>query len=303
MPGSTSQTESAEPNPNDRIRDAGKWLIGASAAVGAALIAGSQLSNIGALPLCFAESSTCLRLPISIAGAAIALAGIAYIMWGAVKILLPVGTTIEELIEAWRDAEVASTQTRRRKPRADVAFFQDNLGQIGDGGPTALKESKSEAWEELKQARRDFRTASDKTAAKQVVEAAESKLERAVANMRRVLEVAAYQLLLARFEALLARIVITTVLIAIGIVTFAWASNPPPSSADLSDTVLTGADLRGADLVNTNLNNANLGDVDLSGANLGGASVKGVLWSNTVCPDGTNSNDSTPETCVGHLSP
>ena len=38
--------------PSDRIRDAGKWLIGASAAVGAALIAGSQLSDIGSLPLC-----------------------------------------------------------------------------------------------------------------------------------------------------------------------------------------------------------------------------------------------------------
>jgi hypothetical protein len=26
-----------------------------------------------------------------------------------------------------------------------------------------------------------------------------------------------------------------------------------------------------------------------------------VTWSNTTCPDGTNSSASTPETCVGHL--
>jgi hypothetical protein len=29
-----------------------------------------------------------------------------------------------------------------------------------------------------------------------------------------------------------------------------------------------------------------------------------VTWSNTTCPDdGTNSSASTPETCVGHLTP
>jgi hypothetical protein len=28
-----------------------------------------------------------------------------------------------------------------------------------------------------------------------------------------------------------------------------------------------------------------------------------VTWSDTTCPDGTNSGASTPETCVGHVLP
>ena len=37
---------------DDAIREAAKWLVGSFAAVGAALIAGSQLSSIGHLPVC-----------------------------------------------------------------------------------------------------------------------------------------------------------------------------------------------------------------------------------------------------------
>jgi hypothetical protein len=91
---------------------------------------------------------------------------------------------------------------------------------------------------------------------------------------------------------------------------------------DLSNAILAGADLSsGTDLSNANLNEANLvnanlsfanlsganlNQVDLTGANLTGAITTGanfnqVTWSNTTCPDGTNSSASTPETCVGHL--
>ena len=45
---------------------------------------------------------------------------------------------------------------------------------------------------------------------------------------------------------------------------------------------------------------ANLTDAKLAGAELKGATVKDVVWSNTICPDGTNS-DAHGDTCVGHL--
>jgi uncharacterized protein YjbI with pentapeptide repeats len=35
-------------------------------------------------------------------------------------------------------------------------------------------------------------------------------------------------------------------------------------------------------------------------ANLTGANLTGVLWSNTTCPDGSNSKDNIG-TCIGHL--
>jgi hypothetical protein len=78
------------------------------------------------------------------------------------------------------------------------------------------------------------------------------------------------------------------------------------SGTDLSNANLNKADLSGANLSFANLSGANFNQVDLTGANLTGAITTGanfnmVTWSNTTCPDGTNSNASTPETCVGHL--
>src|SRR5689334_10268659 len=77
-----------------RIRDAAKWLIGAAAAVGAALIAGTQLSSIGKL-------SSGWRLSLAIAGVVLALAAVVFAIWFAVQLLLPVGVTLTELDSEW----------------------------------------------------------------------------------------------------------------------------------------------------------------------------------------------------------
>jgi hypothetical protein len=81
------------------------------------------------------------------------------------------------------------------------------------------------------------------------------------------------------------------------------------SSAELSGANLTGANLSDANLVFTTLSGANLTSADLTGAhlagadltraNLAGATLAGVIWSNTTCPDGTNS-DGHADTCVGY---
>src|SRR5258705_12143234 len=82
------------------------------------------------------------------------------------------------------------------------------------------------------------------------------------------------------------------------------------AGCDLSDVNLAGAYLPGADLGNINLKGANLTRANLAGANLRGANLKGanlaranligaklaeanvrnVVWSRTLCPDGTNSD-------------
>ncbi len=79
------------------------------------------------------------------------------------------------------------------------------------------------------------------------------------------------------------------------------------TGADLDAAKLTGADASGANLhnallTNANLNRAVLSNADLSGADMGGASDTGVVWSNTTCPDGTNS-DNDGNTCSGHGAP
>ncbi len=82
------------------------------------------------------------------------------------------------------------------------------------------------------------------------------------------------------------------------------------SNACLSGAVLVNANLHGtslmyADLSNADLRGAYMRFADLTGANLNGANLNGavldnVIWWNTYCPDGTNSNNN-KNTCVGHL--
>ena len=79
--------------------------------------------------------------------------------------------------------------------------------------------------------------------------------------------------------------------------------------ADLSSADLSGADLTHAFLPEADLTNARLNSADLSYANLGRADLFGAkfnsktiwptaeYWSNTTCPDGSNSNEPGNETC------
>lgn len=85
-------------------------------------------------------------------------------------------------------------------------------------------------------------------------------------------------------------------------------NNAKGTSADLTDADLTDADLTDADLFHADLNGANLNGANLTradirwgerdGSNLTGANLDGVIWSDTTCPDGTNSGDH-GNTCVG----
>lgn len=52
-----------------------------------------------------------------------------------------------------------------------------------------------------------------------------------------------------------------------------------------------GADLEGCDFAHAFLENAVLESANLDDANLFDADLGGVTWSDTTCPDGTNSND------------
>jgi hypothetical protein len=75
------------------------------------------------------------------------------------------------------------------------------------------------------------------------------------------------------------------------------------NGANATGTIFDGATLTGANLNGANLTNVNFTNINLKGANLNKATLTGVTWSNTTCPDGTNSSTRSPQTCVGHLSP
>jgi hypothetical protein len=68
------------------------------------------------------------------------------------------------------------------------------------------------------------------------------------------------------------------------------------SSSNFTNVNFTGADMRNVIFnSSTDADGANFSDADV-------ASLTAVTWDNTVCPDGTNS-DNNSNTCVGHLTP
>jgi CSLREA domain-containing protein len=72
------------------------------------------------------------------------------------------------------------------------------------------------------------------------------------------------------------------------------------AGGNLSGKLLRGCDLAGSTLVGADLTSADLTDASLRYANLSASVLTGVVWANTTCPDGTNS-DANGGTCVGHL--
>ncbi|HEX8923824.1 MAG TPA: pentapeptide repeat-containing protein, partial [Patescibacteria group bacterium] len=88
------------------------------------------------------------------------------------------------------------------------------------------------------------------------------------------------------------------------------------SSSNLTGALLSGSDFNGANFTGTNLysvtvKDANFNNAIFTNANLlktGGAlageawvncTFSGATWNNTICPDGSNSNNN-GNTCIGH---
>ena len=80
------------------------------------------------------------------------------------------------------------------------------------------------------------------------------------------------------------------------------------SNANLTNTNLTDVFMSQVNLMNVEWNSSNLTNVDLTHADLTGSlnfdttTRTGVVYFNTICPDGTNSDDN-GGTCEGHLTP
>ncbi len=70
--------------------------------------------------------------------------------------------------------------------------------------------------------------------------------------------------------------------------------------ANLRNADFTDANLQGANLQGSDLDGADFRHATLTGATLNGANLRDVTWSDTVCPDGSNSS-AVGGTCAGHF--
>lgn len=77
------------------------------------------------------------------------------------------------------------------------------------------------------------------------------------------------------------------------------------TNSDFSNTNFTSATFSGQNTImiqNANFTNANFTNAVLLGVDFTSTTRTGITWSNTTCPDGTNS-DNYGNTCEGHLTP
>src|SRR5438045_1301111 len=89
----TVETKTTSELAIDRIRDTAKWLTVSLAALGAVLVAGTQLSNLGALDV------GSMRFWAAISGAVVAVIGTAVILWLAIWIATTPLMTFTRILE------------------------------------------------------------------------------------------------------------------------------------------------------------------------------------------------------------
>ncbi|MET7421171.1 pentapeptide repeat-containing protein [Dactylosporangium sp. NPDC005555] len=279
---------------NDRIRDASKWLVASAAAVGAALIAGSQLSDIGHLPVGAPTTVEHARLWVAVVGAMVGLLAVVHVIWRAVQILLPAMVTLETLHAVW-DAPP-------RDLRRVVTFFRDQPRYLqGFDTPGELIRYRTERANALAGTPDLPGLTGDER--ERLVTDIQDELGGLDQRVTTIEVMAAHELLKSQFHGALPRLLVSAGLAALGVTAFAWAANPAdrPATADLRNVRLVNAFLRDSDLRDAKLDHADLTGADLTGADLTGASIVGTIWRDTTCPDGRNSDD-VGGTCAGHLS-
>jgi Pentapeptide repeats (8 copies) len=274
----------------DQLRAAAKWLLASLGAVAAVLVAGLQLAAIGSVP-----SGT--RFLVAVAGAGAALGAVVVLILIVLEVLLPSDVTVEEIAG---DKEGGRLRGYIGSHPSMLNGFA-NVDQLLEAHRAARQEA-FDHWIALHAAEQEAKGRDDARVAQ-----AEKAADAAEAFAEYVGMIVSYVITRLTMDGLLRRFdrkrkvlaVLLAVLVGVGVGVYAWGTNPPKSSSAVE---LRGANLERASLVGADLSNADLTGADLKGATLTGAKLDGVTWSDTVCPDGTNS-DAHASTCAGHLTP
>jgi hypothetical protein len=219
MEGGPTQREISE-RASDRIRETTKWLIGTYAAVGAALIAGSQLSNIGRLPLCIHAAGDCARLWVAIAGIIVSLFGVVFAIHAGVRVLVSQRLPTSALQQEWE-----------RGPASGIyRFFFENpvfLQGFADFADMDAKETEALAeYDSLEQALSEAQPEAQ-AQLREKLKACEDKTKEILRRSDAVVSLANQVALADLFSRTTRRLLLGAMLAAFGIGLFAWAANPP----------------------------------------------------------------------------
>lgn len=236
-----ARTESVYADALKQWSTAVTWLIGALAAVAAAMIAGSQLSSIGKL-----EAGS-QRLAVAVTGLVVSvvliLAAIGLLFWAQSPIntdfsrviALADGTAHGRLVDALRRMVCEDNTLNRGK--GDLAGLLAALNTIREDY-NSLRQHESEAGREAARESNDARRADAQarrkryTAELAVVSDDMSEYRKA---LLRVAQLDKFLRTRRRFRIASILVLIMTVPATVGFVGFAWAANPAPTASDAID--------------------------------------------------------------------
>lgn len=278
-----------------KIRETAKWIIASLGAIAAILVAGVQLSDIGA-----ADGT---ELVVAVGGIGLALLGVLGAIVSVALVLVPQDRTLGQVA-----SYAPATQFLGENPEVLLSFGTIDRLQTWRKADLELYWNAYQAW-------RAHGTEQEALA----LEFAANALSISAEASENVTRWANYVALRRRYRTSVGLAIVCALMSVVGIIAFQYATTEP-TAPQMRNAQLAKADLRGANLLGADLTGANLTGANLRGANLSGATVKGVIWQDTVCPDGALSNDvptvvgpspkgesdgeiAPQPTCEGHLDP
>lgn len=288
--------------PTTQIRETAKWLVAGLAAVGAVLVAGSQLASLGKLDLGSPlsgdtwQSTQTARLWIALLGLVVALGAVLLALRATLPLLVP---------QDWPLRAVVDEFAKEKSPaRTFLSAHPEYLSPYAT--PQELLDRQEELERERGQKQQLYDNALDdgREAANEALKTTRHKLAAAYRHAEDLGALVGYVTLKDSFTLSKRWILGMAGAVALGTCAFAWAANPPDAAkaASLAGADLSGTDLGAAKLQKADLTGADLRSADLGGADLSGAVLDGVQWGRTTCPDGRLS-DEVGGSCAGHLEP
>jgi hypothetical protein len=209
-----------------QIREVVKWLIGGFAAVGVALAAGSQLSEIGDL-----EG---WRLAAAFGGVLATLIGIAVAILYATRVMTPRAISLNRLVGEEAGSEIG------KQVKDDPSLL------LGHGKSLAEFAEKRKAAVDAE----DAAWAAYEAAAAEHKKTLKSEVQRAEAERQRIDKAMAWLFSYARFvevshlfKTALRTMLIAAAIAALGIAGFAWAAHPESASDEADATIVAKAPL------------------------------------------------------------
>jgi hypothetical protein len=192
-----------------QIRETVKWLIASFGAIGAALIAGSQLSGIGKL------RAGDLRLWVSMGGIASGLSGVGIAIWAAIAVLTPEEVTLSDL---------AACRSH------DLATAVDRQSTIFEGEAASVRELDARYRQALAERAVALKASVDAVASDTAdarAHALDIETKHLSMIVQNVLAVASWYQLKAEFQRARTRIFFGGATTAVSVAIFVWSANPP----------------------------------------------------------------------------